>query len=358
MTTSHVRTPAGRSRLALVALATALTLGAMGATATPLVAQDPDSTVARVQRLVNGGNRVGGRLLADSLLRLAPEGTPAYAEALYARALASSSAVEAERDYLRVSVEYSLTARAEDATMMVAQLKLARSDRLGARRNFERLVREHPTGTQVAKAAFWAGRLALEDGDAERGCPALGRARAAVSEEDVELANQISYYAQQCSPSALASPMPTAETPAPPVTRRGATPPPPTNPRPTSPPVARPRVVPPPDAPPPVSRDSVVTTDSVVSPPADVPPSPIEPPAPVVPEKEWSVQVAAFPKLRDASALSDVLQQRGFTARVWGDKPPFRVRVGRYPTREEADAAVARMKGARINGVVVEAEKP
>jgi cell division protein FtsN len=78
----------------------------------------------------------------------------------------------------------------------------------------------------------------------------------------------------------------------------------------------------------------------------------------VVPEKEWSVQVAAFPKLRDASALSDVLQQRGFTARVWGDKPPFRVRVGRYPTREEADAAVARMKGARINGVVVEAEKP
>ncbi len=166
--------------------------------------QTSDSTVAQVQRLVNAGDRAGARRLADSLLALSADGTTPHAEALYARAFASSSAVEAERDYLRVSVEYPLSPRAADATMMVAQLKLARSDRIGARRNFERLVREHPRSPQVGKAAFWAGRLAIEDGDLAHGCPSLGRARAATSSDDVELVNQIDYYAQGCSASALA----------------------------------------------------------------------------------------------------------------------------------------------------------
>jgi cell division protein FtsN len=83
-----------------------------------------------------------------------------------------------------------------------------------------------------------------------------------------------------------------------------------------------------------------------------------DPVRPAVPEKLYSVQVATFPKQRDATALAEVLQQRGFTARVWSDRAVFRVRVGRYPSREEAASAVAQLKGARVNGVVVEAEKP
>ncbi|MBK6487647.1 MAG: hypothetical protein IPF98_12370 [Gemmatimonadetes bacterium] len=218
-----------------LALVSALVL----ARAVPLAAQERDSTVARVQRLVNAGDRPGARRLADSLLTLATDGTSAYAEALYARAFASSSAVEAERDYLRVSVEYTLSPRAEDATMMVAQLKLARSDRIGARRNFERLVREHPMGAQTAKAAFWAGRLALEDGDGARGCPLLGKARTTVAADDVELANQVEYYAQRCSASALAGtpPPPAAEpviAPTPPTVAKPV----PTRPAPRTPPPA------------------------------------------------------------------------------------------------------------------------
>ena len=76
------------------------------------------------------------------------------------------------------------------------------------------------------------------------------------------------------------------------------------------------------------------------------------------PAKMYSVQVAAFPKQRDADALAEVLQQRGFEVRVWGTKAPFRVRVGRYATREEAEEARARMKASRVNGLVVEAESP
>lgn len=323
-------------------------------------AQRPDSTVARVQRLVNAGDRGAARALADSILQGASEGTPGYAEALYARAFASSSAVEAERDYLRVSVEYPFSPRAEDATMMVAQLKLARSDRVGARRNFERLVREHPDGALTAKAAFWAGRLAIEDGDLPRGCQSLGTSRARVSSDDVELANQIEYYSQRCSASALAaaaraeSTATATATPAASAATKGKgktpTKPPARDAKPAprervaerapEPPVERP-VAPPPE--PPVEAAPVrPPVDSVVTPPK--------------PSKEWSVQVAVFPKQRDADALSEVLTQRGFQVRVWGTKAPFRVRVGRYATRDEAEAAKGRMKASRVNGIVVEAE--
>ncbi len=320
----------------------ALTLFALASSTTHLQAQGPDSTVVQVQRLVNAGDRAGARRLADSLLALSADGTPAHAEALYARAFAASSAVEAERDYLRVSVEYSLSPRAADATMMVAQLKLARSDRIGARRNFERLVREHPRSPQVAKAAFWAGRLAIEDGDARAGCPSLGRAKSAVTPDDVELVNQIDYYAQGCSPSALAGiTTPTESLPAP------VAPPPSTTRVPPKSTVPS-RPAPKPAAPKPAPIDT--------APPMDSTPPAAEPPAP--PGKEYTVQVAIFPKQRDADALAEVLTQRGFPVRVWGTAPPFRVRVGRYPTREDAEAAKVAMKAKRINGVVVEAEKP
>lgn len=331
-------------RTSTVRLATLLAALLVGARA---AAQGRDTTVAVVQRMVNAGDRVGARQYADSVLRTVREGSGAYAEALYARAFASSSAVEAERDYLRVAVEYALSPRAEEATMMVAQLKLARSDRTGARRNFERLVREHPMGAQVAKAAFWAGRLAVEDGDLVRGCQSLGVARERSRSDDVEFANQVEYYLQRCTPAALAAAN------AQPAATAAATPPatPPT--RPPSTPAATP------------PRDTSVhdTTPPVrTPPPANAPTADSTPPKelpatkPAAPLKEYSVQVAAFPKQRDADALAQVLSQRGFSARVWGSAAPFRVRVGRYATREEAVAQLARMKAARLNGIVVDAE--
>jgi SPOR domain len=359
-------------------------LFAMLTVSAPAAAQERDSTVAVVQRLVNAGDRAGARQYADSVLGTAREGTERYAEALFARAFASSSAVEAERDYLRVVIEYGLSPRAEDATMMVAQLKLARSDRAGARRNFERLVREHPMGTQVAKAAFWAGRLAVEDGELVRGCQSLEVAKQRARSDDLEFTNQVDYYLQRCTASALAA----SAAPQPP----SATPPPAKEPPPAAtrdrPVPARPgtRTTPreAPPTPPRAARDSTAVVsaprDTTVgaatprdtSPPAppappvtlrgadSIPPGapPAAPPAtpPAAPLKEYSVQVAAFPKRRDADALAQVLSQRGFTARVWGGAPPFRVRVGRYASREEAEAQRARLKAARINGMVVDAE--
>lgn len=376
-------------RAAMVALgAVAIVAPATARAQRTDAAAAPSAILSRVQRMVNGGDRDGARAFADSVVQASPEGSAAYVEALYARAFASPSAVEAERDYLRVSVEYSLSPRAEDATMMVAQLKLARGDRLGARRNFERLVREHPEGSQASKAAFWAGRLAIEDGDLPHGCQSLATSRAKVSADDVELVNQIDYYRQRCSAAALAAAAPADTAAAAASTAKGATTPGAGSAK------ARPKTA---------REKAQERADSVRAERARVESARKErvrleqervaaeraeklrvaleqraaqeqaatqeriareqaerqraaDSAAAVPGKVFTVQVAAFPKLRDAEALKEVLQQRGYEARVWGAKAPFRVRVGRYATHEEADAALARMKGSRLNGMVVEAE--
>jgi cell division protein FtsN len=66
--------------------------------------------------------------------------------------------------------------------------------------------------------------------------------------------------------------------------------------------------------------------------------------------------VAAYTARTDANSLASNLKGRGFDARVVGDKAPYRVRIGRYASRADAQAALGRMKSSRVNGIVVEAE--
>jgi cell division septation protein DedD len=254
-----------------------------------------------VQQLVNLGNRPAARALADSALVIRTAGTHAYAEALYARALATADAASAERDYLRVGVEYPLSARAEAAMMMAGQLKMSRGDRKGARGLFERLALEFPHGAQAARAGYWAGRLALEDGDVAQGCQSLAIASERVSAGDVEFRNQIEYLRSRCT-------MPTGST-------------------------------------------SAQPPDSLVAPEPNS-----EREARSIVQVAYSVQVAAYTRKRDADATLNRLKARGFPVRVVGTRAPYRVRVGRYATREDAEAARGRMRRAGVTGLVVEAE--
>jgi cell division septation protein DedD len=278
----------------LLAAAVALSVCAAPATAQ----QQTDSLVTRVQQLVNLGNRASARALADSALVIRTAGTQAYAEALYARALATADAASAERDYLRVGVEYPLSARAEAALMMAGQLKMSRGDRKGARTLFERLSLEFPRGPQAARAGYWAGRLALEDGDLAQGCQNLTLASERVSPGDVEFRNQVQYLRSRCMMpvGALA---PRADS------LSGSEP----------------------------DRDTKSAS-----------------------QVEYSVQVAAYTRKRDADAAVNRLKGRGFQVRIVGSQAPYRVRVGRYATREDAVAAQGRLRRAGVTGLVVEAE--
>lgn len=279
----------------LVVLALACALGRVSS------AQTNDPLLARIQQLVNAGNRDGARALADSALLVRTVGTQGYAEALYARAVATADATSAERDYLRLTIEYPFSPRVEDALLMVAQLRQARGDRGGARGQYERLSREFPRGTHAARSAYWAGRLALDDGDLSRGCTSLFEASERVSREDVELRNQIEYLRRRCmmpgGGGTVAAP-----------------------PRDTTP-----------------ARDTTTTTT-------------------VAEAQEYSVQVAAFQRKRDADALASRLRARSFQVRVAGTRAPYRVRVGRYATRDAAVAAQGRMQRSGVRGIVVEAE--
>lgn len=268
-----------------------LRLAALVALLVPVAvpAQSADSAFARIRALVSAGDRAAARALADSLLEVLPSDNALAAEALYWRGFTSAQAADAERDYLRLSLQYPLSPRAPEALLALGQLEYARGDRAAARRRFERLLRDYPVGSHVAHAEYWRGTMALEAGERVAACQAFASASRAVAPENVELANQISYHLSQCA--AL-----------------------------------------------PADSGNAAGTSPAPSGPA------------------YSIQVAAFNGRTDAQALANRLRELGFDVRVAGSRPPYRVRIGRYATRADALRAMADLRRAKLDGIIVEAE--
>src|SRR4051812_16365860 len=173
------------------------------ASATPPPPPATDSVFMRARRLVSEGDGATGRAIVDSMLRASAEGTPTYGDALYWRGALAETAADAERDYRRVIVEYPLSAYSDDALLAMAELEQARGDRAGALQHLQRFVREHPVSTARSTAAFAGARLAFELGDSRAACNLIADARSSVASSEVELRNQIDYYASRC-PSAVA----------------------------------------------------------------------------------------------------------------------------------------------------------
>jgi cell division septation protein DedD len=250
-----------------------------------------------------------------------------YAEALYWRALFGTSAADAEPHFRRIVVEYPAHARAEDATFRLAQLELARGDRERALAHLQRFEREYPSSGQRARASLMLARLHLDQRELPSGCSALGTARAAVGPAETELRNQIEYYVPRCdgvdTTAAARSGTQTAAA--------GA------------------------------SGDSVraeTTRSRTPSQPTADSSSGGAPrrTAPVTPAGRYTVQLAAFNTRAEAESLAEALRGRGHEARVVGEKRPFRVRVGRYATRAQANRSLASLKAKKLSGFVTEAE--
>lgn len=270
-------------------------VAAIGATPHRLAAQDADSALMRIERLVIAGDRSSARVLTDSLIGALPQESPRLADVLYWRAQTARSAVDAERDYLRIVVEHPFATRAPDALMALAQLEYARGNRSAARRRFDLALRDYPSGRHVARASLWSGRLAIEDGD-PAGCATLSAGTRHVSQDDVELRNQFDYFLAQCQRF-------------------------------------------------PPSGDSISLAAAEQTPPA---------PATAT---RYSVQLAAYSSREDADAFATRVKARGYDVRIVGDVAPYRVRVGRYTTRADAVTALNRMRGQGLRGIVVEAER-
>jgi hypothetical protein len=282
-------------------------------------AQQPDSTVTDTtflvaQRLVVEGRGDEGRAIVTRALAAAPEGSPRYVEALYWRAALASTAADAERDYKRIVIEFPASRRSESALIALAQLELARGDRAQAMQHLERVVREHPTGPSRARASFWMARVHFDEGNFPRACARLEDSRRHTPTEAVEMRNQLDYYAQRCEGVDT-----TVVVRATSVDSTRAMP-------------ARPGAVATNPTPPPSARASGTRSSS------------------------YTVQVGAFGSRRDAELRQRQLRAQGQSARVVKLGALWRVRIGRYASREAAAEAARSLKAKRIDAFVTEAE--
>lgn len=296
------RMPCGTRNARRAVLLAAMTLlfssGDLTAQSTPALPPPTVDTVPpvfrRAQRLINDGDGAAGRAVLDSALNATEPRSEAEAQALYWRATLAVSWEDAQRDYLRIMLEHDRTPLAAAAMLRLAQGEAARGDRTAAVRYLERLAREAPQSALRGEAALWHGRLLVEGGMRDEGCAVVRAGRLLVKPGELELTNRYEYVLRGCPEVAAAAP---PATPAAPVADTPRTPSPAPTPRPAE--------------------------------PREAPPS-----GPV-----WSVQAAAFNTRAEADGFVTDLKARGYDARVDGAAAPFRVRFGRFATREEAAAA-------------------
>jgi cell division septation protein DedD len=286
-----------------------------------------ESIATRIQRLADNGNAAAGRALADSIIAGAKPGSVVYVDALFARASIATSPDSARKDYLRIVVDYSMSPREEDALLKLAQMELSHGDRAAARQYLERLALEHPEGPLRAAGALQLGRLLLEEGEVLPACASLAAAKQRIDPANVELVNQVNYSMLPCAAAQHAADSVRADS----VEKA-------------------------------IRADSVARADSVEKAKADAKKkkaaaAKAAAAAAVAARNGWSAQVAAYDTQAAADRLEKKLKDQGYEARVSSEKP-FRVRVGWFSRRDDAVELVAKLKQAKIDAIVVEAEKP
>jgi septal ring-binding cell division protein DamX len=231
------------------------------------------------------------RAMIRRLLASVPASDSLYPGVLLtAGQLAGQLAVDApvEATYLqRIVVEYGRSVWADSALLLLTQLNFAQGDPAGTVQAAERMRRDYPDSPLKPRADLWGARAYFGMKDDSHGCQLIQEALAGAG-DNIEFKNQVAYYAARC-----------ASVPAPAATAQPA--------------------------------------------------PPTAPPLPT-PTPSYAVQVLA---VASASQVDDVLSRlkvMGYDARVVRDTSGlFKVRVGHYATREQAQAAQRQLK-ARIGG--------
>jgi cell division septation protein DedD len=254
-------------------------------------------------------------MMRRMLASLAPQDS-LYPGVLFTAGMLAPDAGLIATNLQRVAVEYGRSVWADSALLALSKLYFAQGDPAATLQAAERLRRDYPDSPLRPRAEFTAARAAFDMKDGAHGC-ALIREALDGAGADVEFRNQVSYYAGRC-PSA---PVVAAAVP-------GA---------PGSPGAAA--ALPP----------------GTVAPAGD---SQTKPPAAATPPSAYAVQVLAVKSATQVDEMLTRLKVMGFDARVVRDTSGlFKVRVGRYATREEALQAQRRLK-TRLGGQPFVVEQP
>ena len=255
---------------------------AVGLTAAPAgrLSAQTDQRLVDALRLAQNGQVDSARAVVRRLLATLSPADSAYPQALLAGAKIAPDAPTVVTNLNRIVLEYGASPWADDALLLLTQLYFAQRDPAQTIQAAERLRRDYPDSPLRYRVAFPAARAYFELRNEARGCELIQEALAgAGAAGDVELTNQVSFYAARCT---------------------GA------------------------PTPPPPAADSAAAAAA---------------------PKTYAVQVLAVKSAVQVDDMLTRLRVMGFDARVVRDTSGFfKVRVGRYATREEAQQAQQRLR--------------
>lgn len=262
----------------------------------PAIAQQltpaADSAIARAIQLAADNDSAASRQVLDSLASAREASALLRGEATYWLSRFAPSPADRERVLGTLIIDQPFSPRIPAALYEIGMLELARNDRDRAAVHLARYLSAAPADTGRVTVSLALGRLLFERGEIPRACAVLLVGRGEVPEAALELRNQFEFSASRCQG---------------------------------------------------------VDTTTKVEPPAvaDTAPAPRRTGA-------FTVQVAAYETQPAADRLATTLRGQGLEARVVGTSKPFRVRVGRYATRGEAEDASRRVDSvAKSKSIVV-----
>ena len=254
---------------------------------------------------------------------------------LYSSALVAPTAEEVRRQLQRVIVEYPFSPWAEPAMIALAQLDYANGDPAAAARTLETFRTDHATSSLYTIAALWGARAGFDVNNSTAACQWVSEGLTRAN-GDASARAELLALSRRCptSPATTATPVPAPAATAP-------------APAPTTDTTVRPPVAAAPAAPP---RDTVIKLNEIPQPPGPIPVLPRRAPATEAPvPAAYRVQIVAANTQDVADEMLNRAKKAGFSGIVVKDGGYFKVRLGEYSTRAEANAAAAKIK-AKLGG--------
>ena len=238
-----------------------------------------------------------GRAMMRRLLASLSPRDSLYPGALFTAGMLAPDAGLIATNLQRVVVEYGQSVWADSALVALAKLYFAQGDLAATTQAAERLRRDYPDSPLKPRAAFTGARAYFDMKDDAHGCALIREALDGAGAE-VEFRNQVSFYAPRC---AAMPAIPAAATPA-------------------------------------SAGDSQAKA--------------------AAPATTYAVQVLAVKSASQVDEMLTRLKVMGFDARVVRDTSGlFKVRVGHYPTHDQAAQVQRRLK-TRLGGQPFVVEEP
>ncbi|MGQ0703167.1 MAG: SPOR domain-containing protein [Gemmatimonadales bacterium] len=161
------------------------------------LAAQSDLRLVDAVRLAREGRSDSARSVVARILASASPSDSAYPEILYTAGLVAATERERRLALRQVVVDHAQSAWADDALLRLAELDYATGNPEGTVRQADQLIRDYPDSPLQAAAALWGARAASDRRDPASACRLANLGLGAVG-SNVELRNQLEFQRQRC----------------------------------------------------------------------------------------------------------------------------------------------------------------